>query len=117
MRMWMCDPRILCRKHLCGMHVELHMFIGSMNKGIGMKGFIENDLLEPLSIKECHEIIANEMIKRGYKHKSGLNEVDVNNALKKLSEEYLNHKINREASLKELIGRCDKCKELYYEFV
>lgn len=117
MRMWMCDPRILCRKHLCGMHVELHMFIGSINKGINMKGFINNDLLEPLSIKSCHEIISREMIKRGYNHKSDLNEMDINNALKKLPKEYLYHKINSENSLNELISRCSKCKELYYEYM
>jgi len=32
MRMWMCDPRILCRKHLIAEHCETGSFIGSIKK-------------------------------------------------------------------------------------
>ena len=32
MRMWMIDPTMLCTKHLLGEHVELHMFVGTINK-------------------------------------------------------------------------------------
>ena len=32
MRQWMVDPRLLCRKHLLGEHVENHMFIGTLKR-------------------------------------------------------------------------------------
>lgn len=115
MRMWMCDLKILCQKHLCGMHVELHMFVGSMKKNIKMNGFINNDLLEPLSIKDMHDKIVVEMIKRGYNHKSALTEEQVNEAILNLKDEHLKHKINTKNSLKELITRCDLCRKRYYE--
>jgi len=28
MRMWMLNPKALCRKHLMGEHVEIHMLVG-----------------------------------------------------------------------------------------
>lgn len=31
MRMWMVDPKIMCRKHLLGEHLELHMLAGCIN--------------------------------------------------------------------------------------
>ena len=36
MRMWMIDPKLLCRKHLLGEHLEIHMFVGTINKGINV---------------------------------------------------------------------------------
>jgi len=113
MRMWLCDPTILCQKHLCGMHVELHMFVGAMQKKIKMDGYIKNDLLEPLSIKEMHDKIASEMISRGYNHKSPLPNELVKNSISKLNEKYLNHRINKQLSLNELISRCDVCRSRY----
>jgi hypothetical protein len=37
--MWMVDPRQMCRQHLLGEHNELHMFAGTMRKGIGLAGY------------------------------------------------------------------------------
>ena len=107
MRMWMCDPKILCQKHLCGEHVELHMFIGHLNLKRNINGFIENNLLEPLSIISRHDELMKEMLERGYKHKSPIKEFD----LSYLSEEYINHKIDKVSALKELISRCPECGE------
>lgn len=35
MRMWVVNPKILCRKHLLGEHVELHMATGHLQRGRG----------------------------------------------------------------------------------
>ena len=40
MRMWMLPPKGLCRKHLLGEHVELHMLLGSMRRGKNIDGFL-----------------------------------------------------------------------------
>ena len=33
MRMWLVPPSHMCRKHLLGEHVELHMLLGTLKKG------------------------------------------------------------------------------------
>ena len=38
MRMWMLPPECMCRKHLLGEHVELHMLLGSMRRGKSIEG-------------------------------------------------------------------------------
>lgn len=44
MRMWMVPPELMCRQHLLGEHVELHMFVGAINKGtsvVTLPGYCE----------------------------------------------------------------------------
>ena len=38
MRMWMVPVQYMCRKHLLGEHVEHHMLVGSIHKGLSMRG-------------------------------------------------------------------------------
>ena len=111
--MWLCDPKIMCQKHLCGCHVEMHMFTGSMKRGRKVDGFLKNNCLEPLILKKVHDEMAEEMKARGYNHKTPLSENDVSDAISYLEESQLNCKINEYESLKELISRCDTCKERY----
>lgn len=113
MRMWMVDTKILCRKHLMGEHVETHMMIGSIIRGNKIDGFIENDLIQPRDILNRHNLLAKEMISRGYNHKSDIKEEDFNLAISKLSNEYINHMINKDKSLMDLITRCTLCKRNY----
>lgn len=39
MRMWLVPTRFVRRKHLLGEHVEHHMLVGSIHKGLSMAGF------------------------------------------------------------------------------
>jgi len=110
MRMWMVEPTKMCRKHLMGEHVEIHMLIGSMRRGKSIKGFIDNGLLEISSVYKRHSDLVSEMIKRGYNHKSELNELEVKQLISKYKQ-YENIKVNRKTSYNELIGRCNECKE------
>lgn len=107
----MVDPKILCTKHLLGEHVEHHMFVGTINKGNSIEGYIHNNLLEPLSIKKRHEELVNEMHRRKMNHASFLPRVNI----EKLNRLILNHTIDRTASLNELIKRCPKCRKNYEE--
>jgi len=70
--MWMVDPKILCNKHLFGEHVETHMFVGTLNKGCSVRGYLEKGLLEVHSLRSRHEALAGEILRRGYHHKSPL---------------------------------------------
>ena len=108
MRMWLCDPKIMCQKHLCGEHLEMHMFLGSLKKGKKIDGYIANNLFEPRSLLQRHEDLADEMIERGYNHKSYMKEEDCSYILD-LSIEKQYWEIDKDAALKDLLDRCPEC--------
>jgi hypothetical protein len=101
--MWGIDTKNLCRKHLLGEHVEMHMFAGTINKGISIVGYIEKGLVNPILIQQRHDEIAQEMLNRGYNHHSPLQEIN-----KPLPTILLNIASNL-ANLKE---RCPECSKL-----
>jgi hypothetical protein len=112
MRMWMCDPKILCTKHLLGEHVEMHMFLGHLQKKRGITGYLKNNCLEPRSIYQRHEDLAAELIRRGFNHKSPMNETDFN-IVCDLPIECQYWEVNKEENLKNLTGRCEKCNDRF----
>lgn len=112
MRMWMVDPKIMCQKHLCGEHVETHMFIGTLRKRRKVEGFLKNNLFEPRSLYQRHKELVEEMKRRGYNHKSPLTEVDCECVLN-LTERQQYWEIDKDQALYELIGRCPECSKNY----
>lgn len=110
MRMWMVDPKIMCQKHLCGEHVELHMFIGTLKKGVRIDGFLKNNCCEPKSIFQRHIDISEEMIARGYNHQSPL-ELEDCNVISNLSEIQKNWMIDSSLAMNDLLSRCPECKK------
>ena len=72
MRMWNTKTAEMCDKHLLGEHVEMHMFVGTLNKKKSIKGYLNKGLVEVHNIKGRHEEIAKEMKERGFNHKSEL---------------------------------------------
>jgi hypothetical protein len=111
MRMWMVDPTQMCSKHLLGEHVELHMFMGSLNKGISMDGYVRNNLLELPQIAKRHEMLVAEMRRRGYRHQSPISAEHVHMLEEYYPEEVVNYRIDREAAARDLFERCPRCKE------
>lgn len=110
MRMWGVPTHYLCRKHLLGEHVEMHMFVGTINKGNSIKGYILNGLVDPFKIKTRHDEIALEMEKRGMVHKSPLPELRpyaLEHDEEDLTRGYL---INVEENITELQRRCEDCR-------
>ena len=112
MRMWLCNPKILCQKHLCGEHLEMHMFIGTLRKKLKVDGYLKNNLLQPRYLFQRHEELANEMKNRGYKHNSTITEIDCSCILN-LSNEQQYWEINKELALKDLLDRCPECRNRY----
>jgi len=112
MRMWMVDPRIMCRQHLLGEHVEHHMFAGTINKRISVAGYISDHLLEPASLYARHQALVAEMEDRGYRHKSPFPYLREDF----LDEPYYGVTIDPDASLKELLRRCPECSKRYRAF-
>ena len=99
-RMWNINPTIMCRQHLLGEHVEMHMVVGSINRGKSVDGYTSNGLLNTTLIQSRHSHLVDEMKRRGYKHHSPLNYQDT------LGEGFVNEKEN----LIELHNRCSKCR-------
>lgn len=96
----------MCRQHLLGEHLELHMFAGSLKKGLSLDGYVNNNLLEAKSIVNRHREIVREMQRRGWHHNSPLESVNLKGASKKV----LNSRIERKAALRDLMKRCVRCR-------
>lgn len=101
----MVDPEIMCRQHLLGEHAEIHMFVGTINRGRSVKGYLQKGLLEVHSLYNRHEELVGEMKRRNYKHNS---EID-----KKWKQAEMSGSIDRKKNLKQLIDRCSRCRERY----
>ena len=100
--MWDVDPSKMCRKHLLGEHVEMHMFAGTIKKGISIQGYIERGLVNPFWITLRHEQLSEEMTKRGYNH---LSDLDFSSYGLELIP------VDIKKSAQELRRRCPECKK------
>lgn len=118
-RMWMQNPKILCRKHLLGEHNEIHKALGSLSKGRHIRNYIRNNCLEPLSMKKRHDQLSEEMRRRGFRHQSPLGEAQVDKALLHLEDWEIDFKIDRYSAFLDLIARCPDCsarsEELFFQ--
>jgi hypothetical protein len=106
MRMWMVEPAVMCDQHLLGEHVELHMLAGTLARKRSIDGFIANGLLEPESMHERHLALADEMLRRGFRHKSPLPEVD----LAYLPAIAVSARVDAVAAARDLGQRCARCR-------
>lgn len=102
MRMWMMDPKKMCRKHLLGEHVEIHMMVGTLIKGRSLEGFLQRGLLEPQNARKRHDALVTEMQARGYAHNSPLPEHSYERP----------GRVSRKQSKTELAARCPDCRKL-----
>jgi hypothetical protein len=100
--MWMVDPCLMCRQHLLGEHVELHMLAASMRNGTSLQGFFDNKLIETHNVGRRHDQLVSEMRRRGFNHASPLTKVPRRRG---------GH-VDRRANLVELSRRCEHCRAL-----
>lgn len=104
MRMWNIDPTLMCNKHLLGEHVEMHMFVGTLKKGISMFGYVKGGLVETWRIKSRHDQLVVEMERRGMNHKSPIEQPDCK----------AEGRVDILANVAELARRCPACKALIF---
>ena len=102
----MVDPSVMCRQHLLGEHFETHMFVGSLNKGIDLTGYILNGEFDVWFLEQRHDELVKEMLKRGYKHNSPLP------ALMGSSNNYHQGYIDSDLNLSMLSEKCLECRKL-----
>ena len=106
MRMWMLPPEGMCRKHLLGEHVELHMLLGSMRRGKNIDGFLSGGLVDPQQLFARHEELVTEMARRGFKHTSPIDATECGS----LAARYTGStSIKIAANAAELQRRCPEC--------
>ena len=101
----MVDPRIMCRQHLLGEHAEIHMFIGTINRGNSIKGYLEKGLLEIHNLYGRHDELVREMRSRNYRHDSPIS--------KRCKQARNLGSVDKDKNLKQLISRCSRCRERY----
>jgi hypothetical protein len=99
----MVDPKIMCDRHLLGEHVECHMFAGCIERNKSLDGYIRNNLLDVSKLSDRHHALSEEMLSRGFKHKSPL-------------ATYLGRSspIDAAKSLNDLIHRCTRCRDRFH---
>ena len=100
MRMWLVDTAGMCRQHLLGEHVELHMLVGTLKRDKSIQGFIDGGLIDTSKINERHSELVTEMTFRGYKHKSPLDFVHDDPV----------GDVDVESNLEDLHARCKDCE-------
>lgn len=101
MRMWMVDPSIMCKQHLLGEHLELHMLRTHLTKGKRVDGFVRNGLIDTSQIQSRHDQLVAEISNRGWNHKSDLEFIH---------DEPVG-KVDLQVSLDELASRCTRCSQ------
>lgn len=109
MRMWMLPPGFLCRKHLLGEHVELHMLAGSLIRKKTLDGFARDGLIEPSALPARHEALAAEMLARGYRHQSPLPTDAAMAALADYPPHIREALVDTGHSRTDLMARCPDC--------
>ena len=101
----MIDAKMLCKKHLLGEHVELHMFVGTIKKNKKLDGYKKNGLVEVHNIKSRHQELVIEMSDRGMNHNSPLDDF----------REFNFGVVDVDNSYNELIKRCMGCRNRIIE--
>ena len=109
MRMWLIHPKLLCRQHLLGEHKELHMLLGCLSKNKNIDGFILKGQVCPARLRQRHDQIVREMLKRGYNHKTPITYEETKYYEHSL---FSNNKININRNILDLAGRCKACQEI-----
>jgi hypothetical protein len=99
--MWLVNPKILCKNHLLGEHSEIHKHRHNFVKGHKMEG--RQGQIQPDLMQLRHDELAEEMLRRGFKHESPYEQPDITN--------YRHIKVDKEKALSDLLNRCEECKK------
>jgi hypothetical protein len=106
MRMWMVDPKLLCRKHLLGEHGEIHKHRHNFVKKHRIDGRLHPVVqIEPKSMERRHDDLASDMIRRSFNHNSPYSLPDISHVI----EKYGDIEVDINKSLEDLRNRCPEC--------
>lgn len=100
----------MCRQHLLGEHRELHTLVGTLPIVKHWDGYIRHNCLEFKSIQVRHDALVEEMLSRGYQHKTPLIQPQLPKALELIT-------IDKTLSKRLLLSRCPQCLEKCVEIL
>lgn len=103
MRMWMVNPKMLCKLHLGGEHFEIHKHRHGFMKGWSIAG--RKGQIDPSQMATRHAQLALEMVSRGMRHQSPYEQPDL--SLYDLE----GFTVDMDESLEELCRRCPECRK------
>jgi hypothetical protein len=112
--MWNVPTTWLCRAHLLGEHLEMHMFAGALRQGKDLTGYIRGGLVELDAIEDRHKELVFEMQRRGYKHGTPLREVKLILPHGRDALLFLGN-VDMWKNVYELMNRCATCRERIFE--
>jgi hypothetical protein len=78
------------------------MFRGSLRKGTSLRGFLDAGLVDSRKLGRRHDALAEEMLRRDYRHASPLP--------RDFDERAAICDVDAEAAMDELAKRCDECR-------
>jgi len=108
MRMWMINPKLMCRKHLLGAHSELHKHRHNFEKRHNISGRVKPPAqIFPSLMESRHNELVEEMERRGYNHKSPYTLPDLSH----LTLEERSPDIDLGHNIEDLKNRCSECKK------
>lgn len=99
--------KLLCDRHLLGVHGESHKFLIAWKKHTSASGWIKNDCIEPENYKARHDEAADEMTARGMNHRSPIDQPDFSY----LPDSEFHHKASRRGNRLKLMDRCWECRQ------
>jgi hypothetical protein len=105
--MWALETKSMCRKHLLGEHLECHMFLGAICQEKKLEGFVRKGLLVIEKLAERHNLLAEEMGRRGYKHNTPFQDYLIG------LDYYTLYGGATLTPQDVLLNRCSECKKLY----
>jgi hypothetical protein len=110
--MWMVDPKIMCNKHLCGEHGEIHKHRHNFVKGHKMTGRILANCCEPSALKSRHDELEKELNRRQIKENRALTSSPFEMPdISYLPPEEREYVVNVAANKKLLLERCEACRQ------
>jgi Pyrimidine dimer DNA glycosylase len=102
----MIDPKLLCNKHLIGEHGEIHkhwhVFVKQYRINKRISPIVQ---IEPQSMQDRHDALADEMLRRGMNHKSPYIQPDISY----LPEHQRYAHVDMQYNLRDLMNRCCAC--------
>ena len=113
MRMWMVDPRIMCFKHLCREHCEVHRLVANLRKGRDVRSYLLRQVLDISSIYIRHKELEDEIMARGGKLDSPLSAAECI----AFARWYGSTTINIGRSLADLSDCCKECRRKIGRFI
>lgn len=106
MRMWMIDPRLMCKKHISGEHNEIHKHLPSLYKGVSITGRMGPPAQIQLNaLQSRHDELAQYL-----NHKSPL-DVDYE-LIRHNYREHYHTRVDPDHNLADLVYRCADCRAL-----